>query len=61
VDRLKAKGREFAWGNDFGAEEETVLASEFDKPVIVHRYPKAIKAFYMKKIRNPNSPCVWMF
>lgn len=38
----------FKWGDDLGAPEETVLAKHFDKPVMVHRYPKAIKAFYME-------------
>jgi asparaginyl-tRNA synthetase len=38
----------FKWGDDLGAPEETVLAKHFDKPLLVHRYPKAIKAFYME-------------
>lgn len=36
------------WGDDFGGDEETVLSSQFDRPVMVHRYPAAIKAFYME-------------
>ena len=36
------------WGDDFGAEDETILSKEFDRPVIVHRYPAALKAFYME-------------
>lgn len=48
VDLLKSKGVEHPWGEDFGADEETVLAESFDRPVIVHRYPAACKAFYMK-------------
>jgi asparaginyl-tRNA synthetase len=40
---------DFAWGGDFGAEDETVISSRFDRPVMVHRYPAAVKAFYMKR------------
>ena len=36
------------WGDDFGAPHETFIASQFDKPVFVHHYPSAIKAFYME-------------
>ena len=35
------------WGDDFGGDEETILSKNFDKPVIIHRYPAAMKAFYM--------------
>lgn len=48
VERLHKRGRAFSWGDDFGAEEETVLSEEHDSPVLVHRYPAAAKAFYMK-------------
>jgi len=41
--------RELAWGDDFGAEDETLVSSGFDRPVMVHRYPAAVKAFYMKR------------
>ena len=40
---------DFPWGEDFGGEDETVISSRFDKPVMVHRYPAAVKAFYMKR------------
>src|SRR6185369_10551612 len=36
------------WGEDFGAPHETLIASQFDKPVFVEKYPAAIKAFYME-------------
>jgi asparaginyl-tRNA synthetase len=36
------------WGEDFGAPHETFIASQFDKPVFVHHYPSAVKAFYME-------------
>jgi asparaginyl-tRNA synthetase len=48
LQRLQAAGKPVAWGEDFGGDEETALASEFDRPVLVHRYPAAVKAFYMK-------------
>jgi asparaginyl-tRNA synthetase len=38
----------FEWGGDFGAPDETYLSSRFDRPVMVHRYPAAVKAFYME-------------
>ena len=38
----------FEWGGDFGAPDETYLSSRYDRPVMVHRYPAAVKAFYMK-------------
>jgi asparaginyl-tRNA synthetase len=44
----------FEWGGDFGSPDETYLANKFDRPVIVHRYPAAIKAFYMEP--DPNRP-----
>ena len=36
------------YGDDFGSPDETYISSQFDKPVMVHRYPAAIKAFYMQ-------------
>ena len=49
IDRLKKKGAAVNWGDDFGGDEETLLSEEFDRPVMVHRYPTACKAFYMKQ------------
>jgi asparaginyl-tRNA synthetase len=49
IERLKAAGHPAKWGDDFGGDEETVLASQFDRPVIVHRYPAGLKAFYFKR------------
>jgi len=49
VDILKKKGVNFEWGNDFGGTDETVISEQFDRPVMVHRYPSMIKAFYMKR------------
>jgi len=39
----------FTWGSDFGGSDETLLTWHFDRPIIVHRYPEAVKAFYMKR------------
>jgi len=39
----------FEWGGDFGAPDETYISSQFDRPVMVHHYPAAIKAFYMAR------------
>ena len=54
VDRLNAEGRDFEWGRDLGAVEETTISSWFDRPVFVYNYPKGAKAFYMKE--NPDDP-----
>ena len=51
---LADAGLKFEYGNDFGAPDETVISEKFDRPVIVHHYPSAIKAFYMK--RDPKEP-----
>ncbi len=49
VEILKEAGHDFEWGGDFGAPDETLIAEKFQKPVMVHRYPAAVKAFYMKR------------
>ncbi|OFW14424.1 MAG: asparagine--tRNA ligase [Acidobacteria bacterium RIFCSPLOWO2_12_FULL_66_10] len=54
VSTLKAKGLPIEWGGDFGGPDETVLSEQYDRPVMVHRYPAAIKAFYMKP--DPERP-----
>ena len=51
---LKEEGLPFEWGGDFGSPDETALAKRFDRPVIVHRFPAAIKAFYMQP--DPDRP-----
>lgn len=50
---LKDNGIDFEYGNDLGANDETVISSKYDRPVMVHRYPAEVKAFYMK--RDPNN------
>jgi len=52
VDMLHASGATFEWGGDLGAPDETLLAQRFDRPFFIHRFPAAIKAFYMK-----SDPC----
>ncbi|MEO6727096.1 MAG: asparagine--tRNA ligase [Blastocatellia bacterium] len=52
-DEGKVENR-FEWGGDFGAPDETYISSQYDKPVLVHRYPAAIKAFYMEP--DPQRP-----
>jgi asparaginyl-tRNA synthetase len=44
----------FEWGGDFGSPDETYISQQYDKPVIVHRYPAVTKAFYMKA--DPERP-----
>ncbi|RKY81980.1 asparagine--tRNA ligase [candidate division KSB1 bacterium] len=48
VEILKKNNVDFEYGDDFGGGDETVISDNFDRPVMVHRYPAAIKAFYMK-------------
>ncbi len=54
IGMLRDKGFDVEWGADFGAEEETAISEAFDHPVLVHRYPAACKAFYMKN--DPADP-----
>ena len=49
IEILHKKGNETPWGEDFGGDEETLISEEFDKPVMIHHYPMAVKAFYMKQ------------
>ena len=49
VELLNKGGIDFIWGDDFGAPEETFIGEQFNQPVMVHRFPTAIKAFYMKR------------
>src|SRR5207249_10860917 len=54
VAKLKTLGSDIAWGQDLGGEAETLLAKQYDRPVMVFNYPKTVKAFYMKE--NPADP-----
>lgn len=51
---LKERGSTFEYGNDFGAPDETILSNQFDKPIMIHRWPAEIKAFYMKRDSGNN-------
>src|SRR5256712_495694 len=54
VAKVKALGSDIEWGQDLGGEAETLLARQYDRPVMVFNYPKVVKAFYMKE--NPADP-----
>jgi len=56
VEILKKNGIDFQWGNDLGGADETVIGDRYDRPVMIHRYPSEVKAFYMK--RDPENPKV---
>lgn len=45
----KKSAANFEWGADFGGSDETILTMQYDTPVMVHRYPAEVKAFYMKR------------
>ncbi|MBL1211772.1 MAG: asparagine--tRNA ligase [Ignavibacteriae bacterium] len=49
LEILKKNGVDFEWGNDLGGADETIISSQYDRPVMVHRYPAEVKAFYMKR------------
>ncbi|MBK7889739.1 MAG: asparagine--tRNA ligase [Bdellovibrionales bacterium] len=51
---IKKENPAFIIGDDFGGTDETIISSKFEKPVFVHHYPAAIKAFYMKE--DPTQP-----
>jgi asparaginyl-tRNA synthetase len=51
---IRSKGSATEWGSDFGGTDETVIAEAHDRPVVVHRFPSAIKAFYMAP--DPDRP-----
>jgi asparaginyl-tRNA synthetase len=48
VGKLQAGGAEIQWGGDFGGGDETILSEQYSSPLLVHRYPSAVKAFYMQ-------------
>ena len=54
VKTLQSKGSSITWGDDLGAEDETLLVADYDTPIFVINYPKEAKAFYMKE--NPADP-----
>jgi asparaginyl-tRNA synthetase len=54
IKLIQAKGSQTQWGSDFGGTDETVIAEAYERPVVVHRFPSAIKAFYMAP--DPDRP-----
>lgn len=54
IEILQREGQEITFGDDFGAEHETILAAQYDRPVFVSRFPAAMKAFYMEP--DPEDP-----
>jgi asparaginyl-tRNA synthetase len=54
IPRLNALGSAIKWGGDLGAEDETLLSKDSEKPLFVYNYPREVKAFYMKV--NPDDP-----
>jgi asparaginyl-tRNA synthetase len=54
VTRLQAAGSQIHWGGDFGGGDETILSEQFASPLMVHRYPSEVKAFYMQP--DPERP-----
>ena len=54
VKMLQEAGRDFKWGDDFGAPDEGYISEQYDRPAFIVNYPTSIKPFYMKK--NPDNP-----
>jgi len=54
IKLIQSKGSETQWGSDFGGTDETIIAEAHDRPVVVHRFPTQIKAFYMEP--DPQRP-----
>ena len=54
VEKLHSLGSDVKFGDDFGGDDETILTQQYDRPIMVHRYPSAVKAFYMEP--DPQDP-----
>jgi len=54
VQKMQSAGSEIQWGGDFGGGDETILSEQYSSPVMVHRYPSEVKAFYMQP--DPERP-----
>jgi asparaginyl-tRNA synthetase len=54
IELLQRKGRQISWGEDFGADHETAISEDYDRPVLVGRFPASFKAFYMEP--DPDDP-----
>ncbi len=55
VELIHKTDKEFRYGDDFGAPQETLISESFDRPVMVHHYPAECKAFYMKRDPDDDS------
>ena len=49
---LSDNGADFTYGDDFGGADETIISKQYEKPIMVHRWPVDVKAFYMKRDNN---------
>jgi len=49
---LSDNGADFTYGDDFGGADETIISEQYEKPIMVHRWPVDVKAFYMKRDNN---------
>jgi asparaginyl-tRNA synthetase len=58
VRQLRERGHELEWGGDFGAPDETALSEGLDRPLFVHHFPTAIKAFYMEPDAERPETCL---
>ncbi len=54
IKQLQGLGSDIKWGDDFGADDETILTKQYDRPIFIHHYPTYVKAFYMKP--DPENP-----
>ena len=54
IEKLRELGSDIGDKDDLGADDETILTKEFDRPIFIERYPAEVKAFYMK--RDPSDP-----
>lgn len=54
ITQLQQLGSDIKMGDDFGGDDETLLTKQYDRPIFIHHYPAAIKAFYMKP--DPSEP-----
>lgn len=56
IEKLRSLGSDIKWGSDLGADDETVLTQQYDRPIFITHYPAHVKAFYMKP--DPSNPKV---
>lgn len=54
IEKLQKLNSDIKYGDDFGGDDETLLTQNEEKPIMVHRYPAKIKAFYMEP--DPSDP-----